>query len=247
VGDTIVISEREFVMNFTAFWHELLPMSEEYVRTCNQSYERFSKPLRSNNPADGRGLVNEIGFRLFASSLRHSDFVGNLSRDAVVQSVEEARDFIYLLRERSRTAPRLPSSLELDEAMVIAKRLEDFFSAEHALTGLEAFPLFPGCGVVDECAGDVLGGDTLFEIKAGDRNYRGIDFRQMLTYLALNRESGKYDIGQICLVNPRLGTFVFESVDGLCEELSGRGALEVLDDIVQFISDPPDRYGAIWV
>ena len=54
---------------------------------------------------------------------------------------------------------------KIDEARVLAQRLVQFFERAIKST-LVGFPAFPGCGWVDDCAGDIFGSGTLFEAKA---------------------------------------------------------------------------------
>jgi hypothetical protein len=63
-----VITEKRFAASHHAFWHELLPMGEHYVRQCNLKLARFDAPLRSQLSPKLRGVVNELGFRLFVAS-----------------------------------------------------------------------------------------------------------------------------------------------------------------------------------
>ncbi|MCL2725702.1 MAG: hypothetical protein FWD69_14830 [Polyangiaceae bacterium] len=43
-------------------------------------------------------------------------------------------------------------------------------------------------------------------------------------------------------MNPRTGTFLVFDLDGLCVECSGSSATDVLDEIVQYISEPLGDY-----
>ena len=105
-------------------------------------------------------------------------------------------------------------------------------------------PTFPGCGWLMECSGDAIAGSILYEIKAGQRGFRNIDFRQTLIYCALNFAAKNYDIASVCLVNPRLGVFVEEHLEALCMNTSGAPAVEVLAAIVEYSSETQDRYNA---
>lgn len=95
------------------------------------------------------------------------------------------------------------------------------------------FPGFRGCGIIDNCVGDVISGDTLFEIKAAGRFFRSVDLRQLLIYAALNREANAYRIANIGVVNPRLGIYYRGSLAEVSYEISGKAADELLADIVQ--------------
>src|SRR5262249_39484161 len=153
------------------------------------------------------GLVNELAFRLFVASARSDIPPADLAPETVAASIDGATSHIRHMRQLSRTPITDPTSPQLVEAIALAERHLLFFQREQGTTLL---PVFPGCGWVMECAGDVLAGSTLFEVKAGQRGFRSIDLRQMLVYCALNFAAKTYDISTVCLVNPRTGTFAEE-------------------------------------
>jgi hypothetical protein len=55
---------------------------------------------------------------------------------------------------------------------VLASRVGVFFKLV-PYRRVQAKPLFPGCGWVDDAEGDLLGDRTLIEVKAGDRRFVG--------------------------------------------------------------------------
>lgn len=236
-----MISEKEFALSHSGFWKQLLPLAEEYIRTTNRELGRFCPPLVSPLPPDTRGVVNEIGFQIFAVSIKFDTSIEFLSQPALDQSIRDGLRHIRALREHGRPPVPHPTNEQINEAIVLAKRL-DVFLRQASPGTLIPSPIFRGCGWVNECAGDVLGNQTLFEVKAGDRRFRSIDVRQVLIYCALNSAATTYDISRVCLVNPRLGVFFEESLDELCGETAGRSATDVLNEIVQFASEERDRY-----
>ncbi len=216
-------------------------MSDEYVRARNRQLGRFAPPLKSKLAADRRGAVNELGFRLFAASLAEDASADALPASTVGQCVEDTLVFVIGAQVGGNRAGLTMDDADVEEATVLGKRLFLFFHEVNA-RNLAPFPVFRGCGWVDECVGDVLSDEALFEVKAGGRNFRSIDLRQVLVYCALNFASRAYDIPRICLVNPRMGVFLDEPVDRLCGELAGRPASDILSDIIQFISDTQQGY-----
>jgi hypothetical protein len=134
----------------------------------------------------------------------------------------------------------MPSDSDVLEAIQLARRTKQFFRT-NGIDSLEVFPEFLGCGWLSSCAGDVYAQGTLYEIKAGDRAFRSIDLRQLLTYCALNFAAKKYDIADVCLLNPREGTFAQFDLNALCGALAGRSAVEVLGDIVEYVSDADEN------
>lgn len=129
------------------------------------------------------------------------------------------------------------------EALLLAGRLTSYFSAKPWQT-LNPKPFFPGCGWIDDAEGDVLGNHTLFEIKAGERQFRSADIRQLLCYCALGFSAKLYDIDSVCLLNPRSGTFFQDDLETLCQRIAGMSAADVLGEIVNYVSEPLSLYRA---
>ncbi len=238
-----MISEKQFAASHTAFWHQLLPMAEEYVRTRNRSLGRFAPPLVSNLPPETRGVVNEVGFRLFVASLRFNRSVRSVPKRVADSCIQDGLRHIRALREHGRTAVPPPKSEGVHEARVLAQRLVEFFDRATTST-LQPFPRYQGCGWIDSCAGDVFAEGTLFEVKAGERRFRTLDLRQLLIYSALDFAGKTIGVVKVCLVNPRIGLFLHEPLEKLCQDLAGRPATEVLGEIVEYASEPLDRYVA---
>ena len=238
-----MISEKAFTLSHSAFWRELLPMAERYVRECNVESARFVPQLDSVLSPAGRGLVNELGFRIYAASVRLREPAGGLAPAVVEDCMTAALRHISTMRQLQRRPPQPLTQSGLAEAVAIAMRLEVFF-ASPGLGVPTIFPELPGCGWVDRCFADALAGSTLFEIKAGDRGFRSIDVRQLLCYCALNFAAKRYEISHVCLLNPRTGRYIGESLDAMSRHIAGRSATELLAQIVHYVSDAPDRYAA---
>ena len=97
-------------------------------------------------------------------------------------------------------------------------------------------PIFPGCGFVDRSFGDLLVGDTLYEVKSGDRNFRLMDVKQILVYLALNIISHSHDINYVGFVNPRVGIYYKLGISDFAYAISGKNMIQLLSDIIEFVS-----------
>ena len=238
-----MITEKHFALSHAAFWHQLLPTAEGYVRECNTEAARFQEPLESSLPPSQRGMINEVAFRLFAAGIRLASSPAKLSPDVIEECIREARDHILRMREAQRVPVQAPEKAGIVEAVTLAGRIEKFFETGSPGTPVVS-PRFLGCGWLDACQADVLAEGVLFEVKAGERGFRSIDLRQVLCDLGLNFAAKFYDIRDVCLVNPRSGRYVSETVERLCQRTAGRPAVEVLGDIVEYISEPPGRYAS---
>jgi hypothetical protein len=199
--------------------------------------------LASAVPSAQRGLINEFGFLLFASALGNGVHPGDLSNEVVARCSAEAFDYVARMRQVSPFPPAPVTETGAREAKILAGRLASYFTPK-SWQLLRARPFFPGCGWVDDAEGDVLGDRTLFEVKSGERQFRGTDVRQVLCYCALGFSAKLYDIDAICLINPRSGTYFQDDLETLCRRTAGLGAAEVLEEIVNYISEPFSQYGA---
>jgi hypothetical protein len=237
MGITFMMSEKRFAEVYTAFWQELLPTGERFIRQTNLGLQRYAPPLSSSSAVEERGMVNELAFRLFCEWLK----VG-LDRSAPVESLSEiTQDTVdFILRFRDSTLKKTVTASEkgTKEAIELARRLRQFFTSRPIKSELLPFPQFDGCGFIDPCEGDLFGGATLYEVKAGDRGFRLVDFRQVLVYCALNHTKKKYPIKNVVLLNPRRGVFFSENLESLCRGLGGTDSNQVMLDIIEFVSQP---------
>jgi hypothetical protein len=241
---TYMITENRFSNSFTSFWKEVIPLADRYVRMLNLSLERFDTPLDSDSDPSRRDLINEIGFRIFKESLSYKRLLSSRSKPGkhLDEIAAQAWEYIRMFRKqrfRPYYATRdisAPVKSEIAESIVIAKRLQAFFRKVEKGKKATLSPEFPGCGIIDNSEGDIITSQTLYEIKAGERNFRLVDVRQVLVYLALNQSATLYDITSIGLLNPRIGVFVKVKVDDLAMGTSGKSTVGLLSEIIQFAS-----------
>lgn len=234
-----MITEKRFASSCHSFWHRLLPMLEHFLRRRNRLLERFADPVESIGRPRVRGVINELGFRLYCRAVSTGTAIDALSDTAFAEETAAAIDFIRRFRGFSRGVAR-PDDQELEEATTLAERIG--FVLGFDANALTLNPSFRGCGWVESCSGDVQEGRTLYEIKAGDRAFRGIDVRQVICYCALDWAATGGRIDEICLVNPRAGLILREALDDLCFAIGGAASAEILSDVVEFVSEPEHRY-----
>ena len=235
-------SETQFSLTHSGFWNALLPMGEPYVRSQNAKVERFESSIYSVVPADQRGAVNEGAFRIFEKAVNVSCDPSSLDADALDNLLRQATGYVAKLSKSGRGNDQITSQGKT-EAVIIAKRLYRYFQQEHGKTIVR--PAFAGCGWINAAQGDVLAGRTLYEIKAGQRHFRISDIRQLLCYCALDFSSKLFDIDKVALINPREGTVILENLDVLCRKISGTTTADVLEEIVNYMSEPISRYQAL--
>jgi len=208
----------------------------------NRSLERYARPMPSQVPAARRGLVNEAGFRVFVDSVAARTHTGALGQAAVAAAWEQGVRHIRTMRQFSREPiDGMPRPGELEEAVDLSERIALFFRSKD-ISRAVIEPRFNGCGWIEEATGDVLANETLFEFKAGERQFRNVDLHQLLTYCALNFATKALAITSVGLVNPRVGTFAVFELDALCNECAGTSSADVLDEILQYMSEPLGAY-----
>lgn len=234
-----MMTEKKFATVFSAFWRDLLPGTDRYVRRMNLALQRFALSLDPLAPIEERGITNEMGFRLFCQMVADDqDSWTRLRQDVVEQVASDTVNYIRRFRDSMSEGIRKPSKNAVQEAGQLAERLLGFLRVKPGWDRRICRPSFAGCGIIEECEGDVLLETALYEVKAGDRSFRAADVRQVLTYCALNYAKPKYNIDRIVLVNPRRGFFFEVSLDTMCRELAGANPGAILSDIVDFAAEP---------
>jgi len=227
-----MISEHKLASTYSSFWRVALPFSDAFTRRMNLATQAFAQYYELDVASDRAALVSEMSFRLLGRIFRNAE--ASLDRAAVDESAQEA--WSYIARFPDSGLLPAPTASEIAEAQVLSARLNTFFRDEGAGEPLIVNPSFDGCGLVDNCAGDILAGTTLYEIKNVDRNFRIVDVRQLIVYCALNAEKPKYPINSVGLVNGRSGRFYRIDLDLLALDLAGSSAADLFSEVVTFMS-----------
>jgi hypothetical protein len=233
-----MISERTFAVRYTSFWRQAFTVGEEVVRTINRDLTQdFSAPRPQPDREVRYDLISEISLRWFSARVVE----GRLSRRRPSESELErlaAEACAFVGRLRGSPAPELPppSPTEVKEANALAKVLTAFVKLQASHEVIVPRPPFAGCGLLAACQGDLLIGQTLYEVKAVDGGFAQPDIRQLLIYCALNFAAPRYDIRRVGLINPREGTFFCSDLEVLVQNLSGRGSSELFYEIMDFLS-----------
>lgn len=225
-----MISETEFARRYTSSWRILTPMTEDFVRHVNGSWcVQMFAPLRNKDVLPRRrSVVNEIAFRALVIENHQSKVMADA-------------ELLLLAAAELACDPRWVGKVdqldeyEEEEAWLLLFRLRQFVSANRS-EGLILFPTFPGCGLLDGCIGDLILGQTLYEVKAGDRFFRSIDLRQLLIYAMLNWRARTYEFEKLGIFNPRVGIYYEGELSDICYEVSGKSATELFADMSDVIS-----------
>jgi hypothetical protein len=130
-----------------------------------------------------------------------------------------------------------PSGVEISTVGAIQESLLKFVRQRSSQALKVTFePNFAGCGFLNPCVGDVLIGQELYEVKAGNRQFRSTDLRQLMTYCALNYAAGTHAITKAGCINPRRGTYFVLDLDAIAHEMAGKSSSELFSDIIYHVS-----------
>ena len=229
-----MIGATRFAGAYGSFWRNATPTLDLFVRKINiEFYERVDVPCVYEVDPNRSALVAETAFALFDMHSRDGGDRARFFERFAAQATAEARRRLALLN-----AENIGDNLnrnELNAVQELFRRLNSFFIDQHGRE-LVVRPDFPGCGFVDRSEGDVIYGDALYEIKAVDRSFRSVDIKQLITYAALNHESGSYLLRDIGIYNPRRGTEFRMGLGNICMEISGVTEIELLETIAYSIA-----------
>lgn len=213
-----MISERLFSRGYSSFWKDLLPFSEAFVRGVNGGWDKVDKDASASSSIE-RAVANEGAVRLYRDICSGAHPTPELAMAAI--------------REAAEWIGCSSMSIEdwcIDEVQLMAMRLKTKYGKQDLVFS----PSFLGCGVLGACQADILKRSTLIEVKSGHRTFRSPDFRQILTYAALNHSAPRYSIDSMSLYNARLDRAIDMSLDELCLQLAGDSPMEIFARIVEF-------------
>jgi hypothetical protein len=229
-----VISEHQFSIHYTSIWKSITPLADGFWTIENLMTDRIAPPLQPKAPKGMRAVINETAFRTFCS-LHASE--KPISRGEVLTALDEKIHESISYVGRFSSAPKLvPQDINDEcrrEAGTLVLRLLHYFPGRDATT---LRPTFSGCGIISACEGDVIQGSCLYEIKAGNRPFRVVDLRQLLTYSALAYANGTLSFTDIGLFNPRTGVAWRKSLEDVSHALSGLRLHDTLSTLVEQFS-----------
>ena len=224
-----MIDASIFASHHNAFWSEHTPTSEHFVRRLNLEWsERWCPPMPKPKDEIRPALVAEFAFSKFCQLVSGAKDAGE--EEALEEAISRLRP---LVDDPSSLTPPVTATEEKETAKILGC-LRGYFGARGERMLIR--PVFYGCGYVDSSEGDILSGQSLFEVKSVDRTFRSIDIRQLVTYVALNSLSRLYSIEKLGIFNPRRGVYVEMPVDTICYEISGQSSQELFDAVIHAIS-----------
>jgi len=233
-----MISAEEFAHQFGSYWERQVPLLDEFVRRVNRTYDRYMPELYGVAvPSARRALINEIGFDLFGLAVRDGGVQESrrFTRAEALESYFHVKTRLRAITDSSAMSDAVPSEGELGEARGIADRISQYFRMTR-VSPLTVSPAFKGCGVISQSNGDIIGGETLYEVKSVNRTFRGSDFRQLLVYVAMNYGDDAFEIENVAILNPRRG-IVFEApLEEFANQAAGMPPVELVAQVINFVS-----------
>lgn len=234
-----MITELSLIRSYSTYWKSLFPGGEDYVRLINSALgKKVHDSIHIDDKPQRRALINNVSFNIFENLINNSidfnDFkVIDSNSSFLKEVIKEEKKQLSNLRYGTDLSIKI-SDTDLD---LIKWLTSSLFNNYKSKNGLVIRPKFKGCGLIFEAEGDIFYDSTLTEIKAGDRNFGIHDLRQLYVYLALNYASKSYDIRKIELFNPRTGVIWREYIDVVSNNIAGSPTLEILNEIIDFISN----------
>lgn len=235
-----MISETAFAQGFSSAWKNITPNSEHVIRRLNLGTERIDLPVGYDSKPSRRAFINEAAFTLFKNTFNGEKLTldSALKNKNLLEEVSaEVRSSLGRYHDITDEQLVAPSKQEWREIYLLADTISVFVRKTRSVDDdVLIAPYFHGCGFLSGCYGDLVIGSRLIEIKGGDRAFRAIDIRQLLTYCALNSLSGDHEIKSVGALNPRKGIYFFVDLDTLSLEISSKPISELYYEILHIVS-----------
>jgi hypothetical protein len=215
-----VITPKTFAA-LGSVWHVAVPSLEQFTRWVNATERPYTFGVPRTGDTARSALIAETAFQMATAGLADST------------SEASARSLLERLPGPPQGGPL--SAEELAQSRRLARNLT-YIVPMDGKTLPTAHPVFPGCGVVGSAVGDLLRGHELIEVKTVERGFRGLDFRQSLTYAALAYAAGQ-EIGRITLVNPRRALWFTSSSSTLARDLGAVSWIDLMQNLVNAMTD----------
>lgn len=224
-----MISEINFSKSYSSFWNEYTPWLNNYVEEVNTDKTLFIEdPLFVDDESIYRSINSIVSFTRYKELLKGNDIQTG-------DCLQLAMDTINLF-PRTNIETYTLTDANIQAIIQISDRLYKRYNKD-----IKVNPQFCGCGVIDNCNGDILKNETLVEIKAGKRKISATDIKQMITYYALNNHTHAFNIQEFELYNPRTGFLWNSNIQVLISDISSISAYELCDEIGKYVSDMTEK------
>jgi hypothetical protein len=195
-----------------------------YCQSINNNLFFVHRSIEVAEYPEFRAINNVIAFFHFGNILDNKEF--NIS-----DSVNQALSYIERFPRNSVNKYEFN---QLNQTIVL-KQINNLCNTYKDNIILN--PFFPGCGIIDNCNGDILQHEKLIEIKAGKRNIEPSDLKQLIVYAALNWISSteKYQISELEIYNPRVGYIWRNQLDDFLNSITDIPKEDVFDQLTKYL------------
>ncbi len=218
-----MISERDISEKFSAIWKQHFPLlTPNFIRVFNETQISVINTKQVIALEEVRyDLISEAAFNLSEIA-----FVNNI-KPSEAFSVDKEQKKIVDITARSiwktgnySDSDLFISDIEKQEIISIADNTLEFIKK---FVGQEVLfkPQLKGYSFIPNLVADISIGDTLFEVKTVNRNFKSSDLKQLFIYIALRQVSEKENWKFAGLYNPRKGTYCKFNIKSLVYNLTG--------------------------
>lgn len=218
-----MISERDISEKFSSLWKQHFPLlTPNFIRVFNETQISVinSKPVKALEEVR-YDLVSEAAFNLSELAFL------NKAKPFNAFSVDNEQKRIIDLTARSiwksgnySESDLLISDIENQEIISIADNTLEFIEKLDEKVVIFK-PKLKGYSFIPDLTADISIGDTLFELKSVNRNFKSSDLKQLIIYIALRQLSGNENWKFAGLYNPRKGTYCKFNIKNLVYNLTG--------------------------
>lgn len=221
-----MISEKTFARGYSSFWTEFTPWIQEYVSYINKGeIQRKFRPINSLDISKFRSINNTAASIHFKNRVNK----GNTDLEIVLKEAENFLKFLPKNELESYILNEINSQIIIDQSNRLFEIFEQF--------ELSFDPKFKGCGIIANCNGDLYYDNVLCEIKAGERNIKSADLKQLIIYCALNWLSeDRITIDHIEIFNPRQGIYWTSSLKEVIRNISILPLEDLFEELGYFVS-----------
>lgn len=220
-----MISEKGFARGYSSFWAEYFPWLNSYCQSVKKfCLDYVTDPIPGIDRVEHRSINNTVAFFHFKNMYQGQ------SAD-LKQSKDQAIDYISHFPRNAKDS-YLFSEDDKQVIQIQTANLQRMYTGQLLIN-----PPFSGCGILDNCYGDLLQGETLVEVKAGDRGLLPADIKQLIVYSALDwlKTSSKYGFSDVEIYNPRLGYLWRSSLDELLVSISDMPKEDLFEQIGKYL------------
>lgn len=217
-----MISERDISEKFSAIWKQHFPLlTPNFIRVFNDTQITVINTKQVIALEEVRyDLVSEAAFNLSAFAFFNKVSPLNAFTEKVQDKIiEETASSIWKSGNYSEHDLTF-SEIEKQEIISIADNTIEFIEKLEEKDVLFK-PKLKGYSFIPDLHADISIGDSLFEIKTVNRNFKSSDLKQLFIYIALRQVSGEENWKFAGLYNPRKGVYCKFNIKSLIYNLTG--------------------------